>query len=125
VPSPIVVEAEEIRPPVKVSRVDVALDGNRYPNEERPSELVATQVTPVPVVCSIMPFVPAEFAPSYSWPDNLIFVDKRFGNVDVAVVEVDVKYEARTKSSNDPMPVTESFQFGELDPTPRFELAPT
>ena len=39
--------------------------------------------------------------------------------VEVAVVEVAVKYEVLTLSSNDPIPATDNFQFGEVVPMPR------
>ncbi len=45
-------------------------------------------------------------------------ISTRPEKVEVAVVEVALKYDALTKSSNDPIPATDSFQFGEVVPTP-------
>ena len=45
--------------------------------------------------------------------------------LDVAIVDVAIKYEARTKSSKEPMPATANFQFGELVPIPTLPFANT
>jgi hypothetical protein len=41
-----VVEAYEVRPPLNARSVEVAADGNGYPNEDNPNELVAVSVYP-------------------------------------------------------------------------------
>jgi hypothetical protein len=50
-----------------------------------------------------------------------IAVVDAYGNMEASDVEVEIKYEARTKSSNDPMPATESLQFGVVVPIPTLD----
>ena len=51
-------------------------------------------------------------------PETVSAVVEAYGKVEAAE-EVAVKYEARTKLSNEPIPATESFQLGEVVPRPR------
>ena len=52
---------------------------------------------------------------------EVMAVVEAYGKVE-AVEEVAVKYEVRTKESKEPMPATDSFQFGEVVPMPTLLL---
>jgi hypothetical protein len=62
-------------------------------DDANPSVDVATHLVADPVVCNTYPFVPDVESESYNRPERLRLVDRRLGNVEVAV-EVAVKYGA-------------------------------
>lgn len=88
-------DAETMSPIDVVGASAPPLISNPCPNEdplpEIPRDDVATHCTPVPVDCNTWPEVPADDAPSYTFPPSAILVTLMFGNVDVAVVDVAVR----------------------------------